>query len=99
MLIWFINLPTQSQLLIVFLLVINIITFFYFGLDKMRAQINQTRRISEKTLWLLSLIGGSIGALLGIKYFRHKSKKLSFQAGMAIILALQILVIYFLIYV
>ncbi len=74
---------------------INIITFFYFGLDKLKSQL-QHRRISEKMLWILSAIGGSVGALLGMNFFRHKTKKLSFMAGIAVTLMVQISLILFL---
>ena len=95
MLEWFINLKMMVQILIIYFLVINLITFFYFGLDKLKSQWKH-RRISEKTLWILTSIGGSIGALAGMNFFRHKTKKLSFQAGIAIILAVQICLILFL---
>ncbi|MBT4153169.1 MAG: DUF1294 domain-containing protein [Candidatus Magasanikbacteria bacterium] len=83
------TLPIGTQIAIVYLLIINVITFFAFGFDKLRAR-KRGDRVSEKSLWLFTLIGGSIGALLGMKYFRHKTKKLSFQAVVAVILALQI---------
>ena len=67
-------------------------TFFVFGLDKARSVKVGVSRISEKTLWLLTLFGGSLGALAGMHFFRHKTKKLSFQAVMAVILVGQILV-------
>jgi uncharacterized membrane protein YsdA (DUF1294 family) len=79
-----------------YLVIINLITFFYFGWDKMRSEIPEARRIPEKILWLLSLLGGSVGALLGMNFFRHKTKKLSFQAIIAIIICLQIWLIYWL---
>ncbi len=88
----FIELELWIQTTILYLVIINIITFFYFGLDKIKAHWD-SRRIRERTLWILSLIGGSIGALLGMNFFRHKTKKASFQAGMAIILALQIVIV------
>ena len=94
---WFTILPLYTQILTTYLLVINIITIFYFGWDKMRSQIYNARRVSEKTLWILSLVGGSIGALIGMKFFRHKTKKLSFQAGIAVILVIQICLVWFLI--
>ncbi len=81
--------PIGTQIAIVYLLIINIITFFAFGFDKLRAR-KQGDRVSEKSLWLFTLAGGSLGALFGMKYFRHKTKKLSFQAIIAIILAVQI---------
>lgn len=75
---------------------INLVTFIYFGWDKMRSETAKARRIPEKILWLLTLIGGSVGALSGMHLFRHKTKKLSFQAGIAVILCLQIWLIYWL---
>ena len=82
----------QSTILAYFVL-INFITFITFGIDKDKA-INNNRRVSEKTLWIMSLLGGSLGTLFAMKTFRHKTKKLSFQAVLALILALQVLLIY-----
>jgi len=91
----FLQLTLFTQIIIIYFIIINIITFFYFGLDKTRSELSK-RRISERMLWFLTAIGGSIGALAGIKFFRHKTKKISFQAGIAVILAIQILILYFL---
>lgn len=77
-----------------YLIILNLITFLYYGVDKAKSR-RGNRRISEKTLLLLALLGGSAGALLGMKTFRHKTKKLSFQAWIALILVLQIWFIYF----
>lgn len=90
---WFVYLPLIKQILFIYLVIINIIAFFYFGLDKLKAQLSH-QRVSEKMLWLLALIGGSIGTLLGMNFFRHKTQKMSFQAGIAIILALQVILIF-----
>ena len=90
---YFLNLSLFLQILVAYLILMNTITFFYYGFDKMRSQTDNTRRVSEKTLWFLALIGGSIGALLGMNFFRHKTKKTSFQAGVAIIIALQALLV------
>lgn len=95
MLSYFYNLSLLAQLVVVYLIVINIITFFYFAVDKSKA-ITQSRRISERKLWVLSLFGGSIGALLGMKIFRHKTKKPSFQAVLAIILVIHVFIVYLL---
>lgn len=84
------------QLGILYLIIVNLVTFFTFGIDKMKSRNKKKRRLSEKSLWILSLIGGSLGALAGMSYFRHKTQKISFQAGMAIILMVQILLIIFL---
>ena len=80
----------------IYLLVINLVTFLVFGLDKWKAKRKETkesvRRVPEKTLFLLSALGGSIGALLGMKAWRHKTKHNSFRFGIPAILALQILI-------
>lgn len=60
-----------------YLLIINIYQFLIMGLDKLLA-IKKKNRISEKTLLLNAFLGGSIGALLGMYTFRHKTKKTKF---------------------
>lgn len=82
--------------LAIWLLLINLVTFFVFGLDKLKAKrkVNKesVRRVPEKTLFLLAAIGGSIGALLGMKVWHHKTRHKSFWFGIPAILALQILI-------
>lgn len=79
-----------------YLAVVNATAFLAFGIDKARSRHEHTRRTPEVTLWLLMLVGGSVGALFAMNYFRHKTKKLSFQAVAAIILTIQIGGLYFL---
>ena len=83
------TLPPLQQGILIYVVGINLVTFFYFGIDKLKSQLSH-RRISEKMLWTLSLLGGSLGGLVAMSFFRHKTKKLSFQAGMAIILVVQL---------
>ena len=78
--------------MIYYLVFINIITLIAFILDKRNA-IKKKYRISEKLLFFLSLIGGSIGALIGIHIIRHKSKKLKFLIGIPLILFLQLIIL------
>ncbi|MBI2990081.1 MAG: DUF1294 domain-containing protein [Candidatus Magasanikbacteria bacterium] len=92
---FFLDLSLENQIFLLYLLGMNALSFFYFGIDKIKSRF-KNRRISEVTLWLLSLFGGSAGAVLGMYFFRHKTKKLSFQAGMACILTVQILIAIFL---
>ena len=79
----------------VWLLGINLVTFLVFGLDKWKARRKEkkesVRRVPEKTLFLLAALGGSIGALLGMKAFHHKTLHKSFRYGIPAILALQVL--------
>ena len=60
-----------------YLIVINVITFIVYAVDKYKA-INKQKRISELTLYTLGFLGGFIGALLAMLLFRHKTKKLRF---------------------
>ncbi|MHB8099301.1 MAG: DUF1294 domain-containing protein [Sulfuricurvum sp.] len=76
--------------IISYLLAINFITFIIFGLDKYFA-VNQMWRIREGTLITVAICGGSIGALTGQKYFRHKRK--SFKGVFPILIFLQITVV------
>jgi uncharacterized membrane protein YsdA (DUF1294 family) len=68
---------------------INIIAFFTYGLDKLYAR-GHAWRITERTLLIIALLGGTVGALAGIKLFRHKTRKSSFLIWIAIILVIQI---------
>lgn len=76
--------------LLVYVLAINLFTFFYFGLDKLYARA-RAWRVREATLLILALLGGSPGAILGIKLFRHKTKKPGFLVALALILLGQLL--------
>ena len=83
-------------LLAIWLLLINVITFLVFGLDKWKARRKEknekVRRVPERTLLLLAALGGSVGALLAMKAFRHKTLHKAFRFGVPLILALQIMV-------
>ena len=75
--------------LLVWLAVINLLTFIVYGSDKRRARKGKWR-VPEKTLFLLPLLGGSIGALLGMRVFHHKTKHWYFVWGIPAILLAQI---------
>ncbi len=75
--------------LLVWLAVINLLTFLVYGADKRRARRDKWR-VPEKTLFLLPLLGGSIGALLGMRVFHHKTKHWYFVWGIPAILLAQI---------
>ena len=75
--------------LVIFLIAINIIGFALMGIDKRRAQRNAFR-IPEATLFAIAIIGGSIGSVLGMRLFHHKTRHWYFNFGMPLILILQI---------
>ncbi len=81
--------------ILIYIMIINLITFFAMFLDKRKAQKGKWR-IKEGTLMLLVLLGGGIGGIAGMYLFRHKTKKLKFTIGFPVILLVQIiLIIYF----
>lgn len=77
---------------IIYLVIINIIAFLAMYIDKRKAKYGKWR-IPEQSLFILALIGGSIGAIIGMYTFRHKTKKLRFSVGFPVILTLQIILI------
>ena len=72
-----------------YLLAINLLSFLIYGVDKWKAK-REKWRVPEKTLFLLALLGGSVGALVGMKVFHHKTRKWYFRFGIPAILILQI---------
>ena len=92
----------MGNALLYYLIVINVVTFLVYGIDKWKVVtflvygIDKWKakqgswRISEATLLMLAVIGGSIGALLGMKVWHHKTKHKKFKYGLPLILLTQI---------
>ena len=78
------------NLLIAYLLIVNAVGFILMLVDKIKAKKNKWR-IPEATLFLMAVIGGSVGSLLGMYTFRHKTKHIKFIIGMPLILAAQVI--------
>ena len=76
--------------LIIYLVIINIIAFVMYGIDKQKA-IHNKWRIPEVQLLAAAALGGSLGALLGMQFFHHKTKKWKFRIGVPVILAAQLI--------
>ena len=109
----------MTEALLYYLIVINIVTFLVYGIDKAASKRGQSQtrlsyaerkqarpkvkwkakqgswRISEATLLILAVIGGSIGAMLGMKVWHHKTQHKKFKYGLPLILLAQIATIYF----
>ena len=107
-----------ANALLYYLIVITIVTFLVYGIDKAASKRGQSQtrlsyaerkqprpkvkakqgswRISEATLLILAVIGGSIGALLGMKIWHHKTMHKKFKYGLPLILLVQIALIYLL---
>ena len=82
----------MTNALLYYLIVINVVTFLVYGIDKWKAK-QGSWRISEATLLILAVIGGSIGALLGMKVWHHKTMHKKFKYGAPAILIIQIILI------
>ena len=80
---------TLMWIVVSYLIVINIIAFIVFGVDKSRAR-RHAWRVPEATLFALAIFGGSIGAIAGMYFFRHKTRHWYFVIGMPLILILQL---------
>lgn len=74
---------------IIYLIIINLIAFLTMYIDKRRAKYGKWR-IKEHTLFILAILGGSIGAIAGMYTFRHKTKKMRFVIGFPAILVCEI---------
>ena len=90
------NEENMKTSIIIYLIVMNLITFVVFGDDKYKA-MKKKFRVPEKTLFLLAAVGGSIGALAGMFTFRHKTRKWYFRIGIPCILAAQVFLLKYLI--
>lgn len=84
----------MKLIIAIYLILINLITFIVYGVDKSLA-IKHKWRISEATLIMLAVIGGSIGAFLGMQVFRHKTKHMKFVIGVPVIFVLQVAIALF----
>lgn len=86
----------MARFLLLYLILINAVAFLLMLVDKQKARKNLWR-IPERTLFLSALLGGSVGALLGMYTFRHKTRHLSFTLGMPAILVGQLILVGYLV--
>jgi len=85
---------TTAVTVIIYLVFINIATFFLYGIDKWKAKRSRWR-VPESTLLWMAALGGSIGALMGMKVWHHKTLHGKFKYGIPLILAVQIAILVF----
>jgi uncharacterized membrane protein YsdA (DUF1294 family) len=71
--------------------IMNIVGIFIMGVDKKRAKKHEYR-ISERTLWFVSILGGAVGTTIGMQLFRHKTKHLSFKIGFPLLAVGEIII-------
>lgn len=82
------------KILFYYLAIINALSFLLMLIDKQKAKKNRWR-IPENTLLGICLIGGSLGGMIAMNIFRHKTKHLRFSIGIPLMLILHIVVLYF----
>lgn len=82
----------MTRIILVYLVIINIVGLLLMLIDKRRA-IENKWRIPEKTLFLIAILGGSIGSIIGMNTFRHKTKHWYFVIGMPTIFIVQIVLV------
>lgn len=78
-----------QMLILLFVIVMNVIGFAVMGIDKAKARKHK-RRIPEKTIFVISILLGSIGTFAGMYAFRHKTRHMKFVIGIPLILVVQI---------
>lgn len=76
----------------IYVFIMNLLAFLLYGVDKARAR-KQKWRIPEKTLLLVAVLGGSIGAFAGMRFFHHKTKHFIFCFGVPAIIIIQATVV------
>lgn len=89
---------TVIQVILLYILLVNLGGFIAFGIDKKRS-VRSKWRIPEATLLSFALFGGSPGCLLGMNVFRHKTLKPLFSIGIPAILIVEVLIVLFLLFV
>ena len=82
----------MAELIIGYFVAINVTLLLMMKIDKTRAKQNQYR-ISERTLWILALLGGAIGGTVGMQLFRHKTKHKAFLAGFPILAIVDVILV------
>lgn len=89
--------PRYLIVIFAYLLCVNVVTFFLYGIDKLKAKRSKWR-IPEATLLWFAVAGGSVGALLGIRVWHHKTLHKKFRYGVPAILILQLALAGYIVY-
>lgn len=75
--------------ILIYLIIVNITAFTIMGIDKYKAHKHKWR-ISERSIFIIGLIGGGLGVLFGMGFFHHKTKHLKFTLGIPVVVILNI---------
>lgn len=88
----------MNLLPVMFIISMSIIAFVAMGMDKRKAKQHK-HRISEKTLWILAIVGGAIGSYVGMIFFRHKTKHLNFRIGFTLLAVIQFILLFWIYFI
>ncbi len=88
----------MQETIVYYLIIINIVTFLVYGIDKWKAK-KSLWRIREASLLMLAVLGGSIGAWLGMKVWHHKTLHKKFRYGIPAIIIIQLVIIGYFLYI
>lgn len=88
----------MKRIILVYLLIINLLTFFFYGIDKWKAKRGRWR-IPEDTLLGLAAIGGALGAFCGMRVWHHKTLKRKFSIGVPALLIIEVLILAWLLHI
>ena len=88
----------MQETIVYYLIIINIVTFLVYGIDKWKARKTMWR-IREASLLMLAVLGGSIGAWLGMKVWHHKTQHKKFRYGIPAIIIIQLVIIGYFLYI
>lgn len=80
------------EIAIIYLLAMNVLSFVCLRSDKKRANFSRYK-IGARTFYVLSLLGGALGVLIGMYYYRYLTEKPLFRYGVPVVLILQLLII------
>ena len=81
-----------------YILILNFVTILVFGIDKSKAKKGMWR-IPESTLLLMAVLGGSIGAWMGMRVWRHKTQNTKFKYGIPVVFIIQVALCIYLLYI
>ena len=88
----------MQETIVYYLIIINIVTFLVYGIDKWKAK-KSLWRVRENSLLMLAILGGSIGAWLGMKVWHHKTQHKKFRYGIPAIIIIQLVIIGYFLYI
>ncbi|MCM3086422.1 DUF1294 domain-containing protein [Bhargavaea ginsengi] len=85
----------MEDVLIGWIVILSVYSFFMMGYDKRQAK-NGGWRVPERTLWIIAILGGGVGAYAGMQTFRHKTKHTSFRVGFLMLAILDLAAVLYL---